>query len=136
MMSKGIEERAKFDKIRYANCWEDPELLIEVFANGGKFISIASAGDNSLSLLTKNPELVARFLNNNKYAMYQDGNNIDIYTNGLTLDGSDHDLSTIYRHIDGRMSYYTNETGSAVSDTIGAVLNYALQNSLKNKRSF
>ena len=50
MMSKGIEERAKFDKIRYANCWEDPELLIEVFANGGKFISIASAGDNSLSL--------------------------------------------------------------------------------------
>ncbi len=57
-MSKGIEERAKFDKIRYANCWEDPELLLEVFDNGGKFISIASAGDNSLSLLTKNPELV------------------------------------------------------------------------------
>ena len=57
-MCKGIEERAKFDKIRYANCWEDPELLIEVFANGGKFISIASACDNSLSLLTKNPELV------------------------------------------------------------------------------
>ena len=85
---------------------------------------------------TKNPELVAKFLNNNKYAMYQDGNNIDIYTNGLTIDGSDHDLSTIYRHIDGRMSYYTNETGSAVSDTIGAVLNYALKNSLKNKRSF
>ena len=57
-MSKGIEERAKFDKIRYANCWEDPELLIEVFEMGGKYISIASAGDNSLSLLTKNPELV------------------------------------------------------------------------------
>ena len=58
MMSKGIEERAKFDKIRYANCWEDPELLLEVFEDSGKFISIASAGDNSLSLLTKNPELV------------------------------------------------------------------------------
>lgn len=57
-MSKGIETRAKFDKIRYANCWEDPELLLEVFNNGGKFISIASAGDNSFSLLIKNPELV------------------------------------------------------------------------------
>ena len=57
-MNKGIEDRAKFDKIRYANCWEDPELLLEVFKTGGKFISIASAGDNSLSLLIKNPELV------------------------------------------------------------------------------
>lgn len=57
-MSKGIEARAKFDKIRYANCWEDPELLLEGFDNGKKYISIGSAGDNSLSLLVKNPELV------------------------------------------------------------------------------
>jgi len=59
-MSKGIEERAKFDKIRYANCWEDPELLIESFniKPNSKCISIASAGDNSLSLLTKSPETV------------------------------------------------------------------------------
>ena len=56
-MSKGIEKRAKFDKIRYANCWEDPELLLESFC-GRKYISIASAGDNSLSLLVKNPEIV------------------------------------------------------------------------------
>ena len=56
-MSKGIEERAKFDKIRYANCWEDPEILLEAF-DRGKYISIASAGDNSLSLLTKKPEIV------------------------------------------------------------------------------
>lgn len=56
-MSTGIETRAKFNKIRYANCWEDPELLLESFG-GGKYISIASAGDNSLSLLVKNPELV------------------------------------------------------------------------------
>lgn len=85
--------------------------------------------------LTKNPELVKRFLSNNKYALYQDDNNIDLYTNGLTTDGTDHDLSTIYRHIDGKMSYYTNETGSAVSDTIGAVLNYGLKNSIKNLKS-
>ncbi len=90
---------------------------------------------NSEMYRTKDPELVKRFLSNNKYALYQNGNNIDLYTNGLTIDGSDHDLSTIYRHITGKMSYYTNETGSAVSDTIGAVLNYALKNSIKNLRS-
>ena len=59
-MSKGIEDRAKFDRIRYANCWEDPELLIEAFdiQPDSKCVSIASAGDNSLSLLTKNPQAV------------------------------------------------------------------------------
>lgn len=57
-MNKGIETRAKFDKIRYANCWEDPELLLESFDIGKKYISIASGGDNSLSLLVKNPEIV------------------------------------------------------------------------------
>ena len=59
-MGKEIQERAKFDKIRYANCWEDAELLLESFniQPNSKCISIASAGDNSLSLLVKNPELV------------------------------------------------------------------------------
>ena len=28
-MSKGIEERAKFDKIRYANCWEDTDNILK-----------------------------------------------------------------------------------------------------------
>lgn len=59
-MDKEIQNRAKFDKIRYANCWEDPELLLEAFdiKPSSKCISIASAGDNSLSLLVKNPEVV------------------------------------------------------------------------------
>lgn len=59
-MSKEIQERAKFDKIRYANCWEDPELLLEAFniQPNSKCLSIASAGDNSFYLLTKNPDLV------------------------------------------------------------------------------
>jgi len=59
-MDKEIQQRAKFDKIRYANCWEDPELLLEAFdiQQNSKCISIASAGDNSLSLLTKNPQVV------------------------------------------------------------------------------
>ena len=59
-MDKGIQNRAKFNKIRYANCWEDAELLLEGFdiQPNSKCISIASAGDNSLSLLTKNPQIV------------------------------------------------------------------------------
>ena len=84
---------------------------------------------------TKDPELVRRFLRNNKYALLRDGNIIDIYTNGLTTDGSDHDLSTIYQHQNGSMSYYTNELGRTVSNTIAQVLRYALKNSLKNRQS-
>ncbi len=84
---------------------------------------------------TKDPELVRRFLRNNKYALLRDGNIIDIYTNGLTTDGSDHDLSTIYQHQNGSMSYYTNELGRVVSNTIAEVLRYALKNSHKNRES-
>lgn len=59
-MGKEIQERAKFDRIRYANCWEDPLLLLKAFGeeSGKKCISIASAGDNSFSLLVNNPEVV------------------------------------------------------------------------------
>lgn len=59
-MSKEIQERAKFNVIRYANCWEDVDLLLEGLNinENSKCISIASAGDNSLSLLVKNPEVV------------------------------------------------------------------------------
>ena len=47
-MSKGIEERAKFDKIRYANCWEDPKLLLEVF-----FPLLTSTGRIRPSIFTR-----------------------------------------------------------------------------------
>lgn len=59
-MSKEIQDRAKFNVIRYANCWEDVDLLLEGLniSENSKCISIASAGDNSLSLLVKNPEVV------------------------------------------------------------------------------
>ena len=84
---------------------------------------------------SKDPNLVKQFLKNNKYILMQNGNCIDIYTNGLTIDGTDHDLSTIYRHINGRHSSYTNELGITISDTISNVLRYALQNSIKNQFS-
>ena len=60
-MNEGIiEKRAQFDFIRYSNCWEDADILLEALKvkEGGIYLSIASAGDNSLSLLAKNPSKV------------------------------------------------------------------------------
>ncbi|HEX2223188.1 MAG TPA: DUF3419 family protein [Thermoanaerobaculia bacterium] len=56
-----IEHRARFDLIRYANVWEDAELLIAALrpGPGKRFLSIASAGDNSFSLLASGAEVVA-----------------------------------------------------------------------------
>lgn len=49
-----IQHRAKFDKIRYANCWEDADILMEALQPSGRnCISIGSAGDNSFSLLAE-----------------------------------------------------------------------------------
>lgn len=59
-MAKGVLKDAKFNLIRYANCWEDADLLLSAFQGktNASFCSIASAGDNSLSLLTLNPKKV------------------------------------------------------------------------------
>jgi S-adenosylmethionine-diacylglycerol 3-amino-3-carboxypropyl transferase len=47
-------EKVNFDIIRYANCWEDADLLLEELNLPSKsnILSIASGGDNSFSLLT------------------------------------------------------------------------------------
>ena len=57
---QGIERRARFDIIRYAGCWEDADILLQGLQarEGGAYLSIASAGDNSLSLLSRAPALV------------------------------------------------------------------------------
>lgn len=59
-MSSEIESRADFTKIRYAQCWEDADILLEGLAvkAGGSYVSIASAGDNALAMLAKNPARV------------------------------------------------------------------------------
>lgn len=58
-----IASRAKFDFIRYANCWEDADVLLDALRPGPKDVclSIASAGDNSFSLLSYTPKLVVAF---------------------------------------------------------------------------
>lgn len=56
-----IDDRAAFDIIRYANCWEDSTILSEALqpAAGKQILSIASAGDNSLDLLSHGARVVA-----------------------------------------------------------------------------
>lgn len=52
-----IESRADFSAIRYAQCWEDADVLLaglDVQA-GDHCLSIASAGDNTLALLAQSP---------------------------------------------------------------------------------
>lgn len=58
-MSDQLKE-VKHDYIRYANCWEDADVLLEglQITEGDKLLSIGSAGDNSFSLLVNDPELV------------------------------------------------------------------------------
>ncbi len=60
-MSQRIEDRAAFDLVRYANCWEDADILCQALqpAPGKRFLSIASAGDNSFALLAAGAEVVA-----------------------------------------------------------------------------
>lgn len=53
-------ERADFSLIRYAQCWEDADILLEALDIQPRDIclSIASAGDNALSLLARQPQRV------------------------------------------------------------------------------
>lgn len=55
-----LTDKVSFELIRYANCWEDADVLLKGLNpdEGMRFLSIASAGDNSFSLLISNPELV------------------------------------------------------------------------------
>ncbi len=53
-----IGARAKFDFLRYASVWEDSDILCDALrpsVAGGRILSIASAGDNALALLTLDP---------------------------------------------------------------------------------
>ncbi len=57
-----IATRADFSILRYAQCWEDTDVLLEALAvrPGDRCFSVASAGDNTLSMLSCAPaEVVA-----------------------------------------------------------------------------
>ncbi len=60
MADTGIATRAVFDTIRYAQVWEDADILVAALRPkpGDTVVSIASAGDNALALLAEGPERV------------------------------------------------------------------------------
>ncbi|MEM1274546.1 MAG: DUF3419 family protein [Pseudomonadota bacterium] len=60
MTDAPIEDRAAFDRIRYAQLWEDADVLTTTIGDvaGGDVVSICSAGDNALALLLKDPARV------------------------------------------------------------------------------
>lgn len=68
-----IEERARFDYVRYANCWEDADVLCQALAPtpGKRILSIASGGDNSFALAMAGAEVVAVDLSSAQLAMLE-----------------------------------------------------------------
>ncbi|RIK54529.1 MAG: DUF3419 domain-containing protein [Chloroflexi bacterium] len=56
-MAADIGVRADFSRIRYAQCWEDADILVAALAPqpDHTLLSIASAGDNTLALLAQGP---------------------------------------------------------------------------------
>jgi S-adenosylmethionine:diacylglycerol 3-amino-3-carboxypropyl transferase len=52
-----IEGKTDFSRIRYAQCWEDADVLLAALnvQRGGTYLSIASAGDNVLAILSRGP---------------------------------------------------------------------------------
>jgi S-adenosylmethionine-diacylglycerol 3-amino-3-carboxypropyl transferase len=55
-----IAGRARFDGIRYAQLWEDADVLTDALGPrpGATLVSICSAGDNALAMLTLDPKRV------------------------------------------------------------------------------
>lgn len=59
-MASEAAGRVNFSAIRYGQCWEDADVLVEALAPapGKRCLSISSAGDNTLALLARDPEYV------------------------------------------------------------------------------
>jgi len=68
-----IEDRARFDIIRYANSWEDADVLCDALrpAPGKRMLAIASAGDNAFALLAGGAEVVAADLSAAQLALVE-----------------------------------------------------------------
>src|SRR5262245_8020277 len=60
MAETDIAKRAAFDMVRYAQVWEDADILVDALRPkaGDTVVSIASAGDNALALLAEPVERV------------------------------------------------------------------------------
>ena len=56
-MTNDLAARMDFSDIRYGQVWEDADVLLDGLdvQPGGTYLSVASAGDNALALLVRNP---------------------------------------------------------------------------------
>jgi len=68
LKSEVKENKVDFSLIRYSQCWEDTEILLESLDISEKDVcfGILSAGDNVFSMLAENPEKVVALLLNLK----------------------------------------------------------------------
>ncbi len=59
-MRSAVSQPTGFSGIRYAQCWEDADILLEALniQPGSTCLSIASGGDNTLAMLSKRPRKV------------------------------------------------------------------------------
>jgi S-adenosylmethionine-diacylglycerol 3-amino-3-carboxypropyl transferase len=59
-MTSEAAQNADFTRIRYAQCWEDADVLLQALdvQPGDTCLTIASAGDNALALLARSPARV------------------------------------------------------------------------------
>ncbi len=59
-MGSEVAAKADFSGIRYAQCWEDADVLLQALdiQPGDVCLSIASAGDNALAMLSRGPAQV------------------------------------------------------------------------------
>ena len=55
-----LTEKVDFSRLRYANCWEDADVLLSQLKpeSGSTLLCIASGGDNALALLSTEPAKV------------------------------------------------------------------------------
>src|ERR1700693_1337234 len=55
-----VARKADFSILRYAQCWEDADVLLEALdiQPGDVCLSIASGGDNALAMLSRSPATV------------------------------------------------------------------------------
>jgi S-adenosylmethionine-diacylglycerol 3-amino-3-carboxypropyl transferase len=60
MKNKPIQQRASFEIIRYASCWEDADVLVKSLdiQPESHCLSIASGGDNAFAMLAQGPAKV------------------------------------------------------------------------------
>ena len=61
MSADRIESRARFDYVRYANVWEDADVLCQALqpGPGRRILSIASGGDNAFALAADGANVIA-----------------------------------------------------------------------------